>query len=120
MGRDRLIWAYRAVCACLLAVVVVVITWTWKRWQVGQVDPVSACIALVGLALALLAGRQATLAQRNTETDVDARLPSLANAVLAAETLQRTQLLAGQSRTIDVDFVLKRAPGHNALGAARE
>lgn len=120
MRNDRPAWVYRAACACLLIVAALLVARTWREWRIGQVDPVSAGIALVGLVSALWAGRQAVIAQRNTESDAGAWAERLAGLVESAESVQRTQLLAGRSQTIDVDFMLKPAPGHNARGAVAE
>lgn len=120
MRNDRPAWVYRAACACLLIVAALLVARTWREWRIGQVDPVSAGIALVGLVSALWAGRQAVIAQRNTESDAGAWAERLAGLVESAESVQRTQLLAGRSQTIDVDFMLKSAPGHNARGAVAE
>ncbi|WP_328879168.1 NACHT domain-containing protein [Streptomyces sp. NBC_00299] len=83
----------------------------------GDIDPLSAVIALAGLSVSGWAGHLAWLSWRHQETDVAGTASRLAAAVLDSETRARKRLLGGHGRSIDLDFVYMPAPHHNALGA---
>jgi hypothetical protein len=110
-------WAWAAVCVTLVVVAAAVGILGLPGATWGDVDPASAIIALAALAVAVWAGRQAVLAQRYTDIDVNAWSRWLADAVLEAETQARHQMLGRADKTINVDFVFRPAPAHNAAGA---
>ncbi|WP_437060606.1 NACHT domain-containing protein [Streptomyces sp. enrichment culture] len=83
----------------------------------GDIDPLSAVIALVGLSVSGWAGNLAWLSWRHQETDVAGTASRLAVAVLDSETRARKRLLGGHGSSIDLDFVYMPAPHHNASGA---
>lgn len=91
---------------------------TWSRTSVGPFDPVSAVIAMAGLAVSLAAFGLAWRAQRQADADVAAAASRLAVAVAQTETEARRQLLGRHDRTIDVRFAFQPAPAHNAAGAS--
>ncbi|GAA0965523.1 NACHT domain-containing protein [Actinocorallia libanotica] len=112
MGGER--WAWRvAVGACVLTAVMVVAS-TWDEWKTGQVDPGSASIALMALALAVLSGRQASTAARIVEDDTTLWAARLAEEVMKTESSQRRQLLGEDGNTIDVAFTFTPSPSRNA------
>ncbi|MGI5226376.1 NACHT domain-containing protein [Actinoallomurus sp. CA-142502] len=110
------IWALACGLLLVLAGAVAVAGLRKATW--GGIDPLSATLSLLSLLVAVWSGRQAARAERAGDTDVDRWTRELAVRVLSDETAQRTQLLGGQDRTINVKFVLTPAPGHNATGAA--
>ncbi len=85
--------------------------------KVGDVDPVSAVVALLALASALWAGRHAVRTTRMAPVPVAEMAAGLADDVRSREGLARTQLLGQQTRAIDVDFALRPAPAHPAQHA---
>ncbi|WP_049558956.1 NACHT domain-containing protein [Nonomuraea sp. SBT364] len=102
----------------VVAAVVAVLGLPGATW--GDVDPASAVIAMVALAVAVWAGRQAIRAQRYTDIDVNAWSGWLAGVVLEAETRARHQMLGRADKTIDVDFVFRPAPAYDADDARAE
>jgi hypothetical protein len=117
-------WAWTAAVGLPLLVATVVAWQGLRGAKGGDVDPGGVVIGLVGLAVTLAASVVAiwlaVRGQRVTDTDVDVWARRLATSVRNAETAQRTQLLGGQGRTINVKFVLTPAPAHNAAGARPE
>ncbi|WP_101790441.1 NACHT domain-containing protein [Nonomuraea indica] len=85
----------------------------WTRYP-GDVDPVSAGLALVGIVIAALSWWQT---QRLADTDVPAATILLTRRVLAEEKAQRAQLVGGRGKdaVIDVDFLFH--PTGNAVSA---
>ena len=116
MGRGRL---YGIAVAGLLVAAGVVAWRTWAQTSVGPFDPVSAVIALAGLAVSVAAFGLGWRAQREADADVAAVAGRLAVTVGQAETKARRQLLGGHDRTIDVQFSFHPATAHNAAGAGK-
>ena len=83
-----------------------------------QFDPAGAVIALASLAVSGVALGLAVRAQRQVDTDVSDAAARLAVAVGRVEAEARRQLLGGDDRTIDVEFMFRPAGAHNASGAA--
>ena len=114
MGRGH----FYTVAVSALLVAAGVVAWrTWSRTSAGQFDPVSAVIALAGVAISVAALGLARVAQRQADTDVNAVAGRLAVAVGKAETEARRQLLGGYDRAIEVQFTFHPAPAHEADGA---
>ena len=114
MGRGRMF----TVAVCGLLLVAGVVGWrTLARTSPGTFDPLSAVIALVGLAVSVAAFGLAVRAQRQADTDVTAMAGRLAVAVGHTESEARRQLLTGDHRAIDVRFTFHPAAAHNAAGA---
>ncbi|WP_394613123.1 NACHT domain-containing protein [Lentzea sp. JNUCC 0626] len=113
-------WLYGFGCGVCLVVAVVVGLRLVPGAKVGDVDPVSAVVALLALAAALWAGRHAVRIARIARIapvpvmEVAARL---ADDVRSRESRARTQLLGNKNRTIDVDFAFRPAPAHPAQHA---
>ncbi|MFF1566885.1 hypothetical protein ACFVY1_25745 [Streptomyces sp. NPDC058293] len=110
-------WLWAFVCA---AAVGTVAAWGLPGLKQGDVDPVSAAIGLMGLAVAGWSGWMSWRGLRHQESDAVAMAGRLAQAVLRAETEARTQLLGGDGTTIDVRFDFRPAAARNAAGAAME
>jgi hypothetical protein len=73
--------------------------------KVGDVDPVSACIALVSLAAGLWSAYSASRsAPSPQETEVRADLSRLAIAIAAVEARARLEMLSGELHPIDIEF----------------
>lgn len=89
----------------------------WPHATAGQFDPVGAVLSLAGLAVSVFGLWQATLAQRQADSDPVAAAARLAETVKQVETTALAQLLGGSNRAIDVHFAFRRAPGHDASGA---
>ncbi len=85
--------------------------------KVGDVDPVSAVVALAALAVAFLSARQSARALRSAHPVAMEVAARLATEVQRREGQARTQLLGGQGRTIDVDFDFRSALAHDARHA---
>lgn len=118
MNRRKLTgWLLAFVCA---ATVGTVAAWGLPGLKQGDVDPLGAAIALMGLALAVWSGWMSWQGLRHQESDAVAMAGRLAQAVLRAETEARTQLLGGDGTTIDVRFGFRPATARNAAGAAVE
>ncbi|MFJ8741620.1 NACHT domain-containing protein [Embleya sp. NPDC127516] len=83
----------------------------------GDVDWLSASIALPGLGVAIWSARMSRTALRLQVTDTAVQAARLADAVTRAETPERARLLGGEHTPIDLRFVLRPAPAHNADGA---
>ncbi|NRQ34865.1 NACHT domain-containing protein [Nonomuraea sp. NN258] len=71
--------------------------------ELGDIDPLSAVIALLGLAASLWLSLHQPF-------DLTAEATKLAAEVLHDETIARRQLLGGEVRPIDITFALRRAP----------
>jgi hypothetical protein len=84
----------------------------------GDIDPMGAVLALVGLLVAVWSGHISWLAWRQQETNSGELATKLAVSVLRTETLARRRLLGSHDRSIDVDFLFCSAPNHDAVGAA--
>ncbi|MET7326751.1 NACHT domain-containing protein [Nonomuraea sp. NPDC005650] len=99
--RTRAWWFWAGVAVGTMLVVAATVR-LWTRYP-GEVDPVSAGFALIGVAITALSWWQA---KRLADTDVAAVAGRLAQRVLAEEKAQRAQLLGGKGRdaAIDVDF----------------
>jgi hypothetical protein len=106
-GRSGLL--YGIIAALCVAVAVVVGVRLIPHASVGDVDPVSAVVALVALATALLSARKSVLALKSTPPIAVEVAARLAVEVQRREGRARTQLLGGRSRTIDVDFDFRSA-----------
>ncbi|QUF07166.1 hypothetical protein KCV87_14655 [Actinosynnema pretiosum subsp. pretiosum] len=91
--------------------------WLVPQAKLGEVDPVSAVIALLALAAGLWSGRQAVRLARMTPVPVTEMAARLADEVRLREGRARTQLLGAKNRTIDVDFAFRPAPAHPAQRA---
>ncbi|MFJ4321987.1 NACHT domain-containing protein [Streptomyces tricolor] len=76
-----------------------------------------AVIALAGLSVAVWSGYISWLAWRQQETNSVELAAKLAQAVFRKETLARHRLLGGHDRSIDVDFLFRSSPHHDAVGA---
>jgi hypothetical protein len=114
VGRGR---RYTVAAVGLLGAAGVVAWRTWPSVSVGQVDPVSAVVAVISLAVGVVALGQGVRAQRQADTDVTDVAARLAVRVGQAETEARRQLLGGHDRGIDVGFDFVPAPTHNVAGA---
>jgi len=123
MARNRADWptnAYGLGSIAALGVATYMAVRALPDSTIGGIDPLSAIIALVSLALTLWSGLLALKAAREQELDILAATQrSLAVEVLAAESRARTQLLGDHGKPIDVQFSLIAAPSHNAETAAR-
>ncbi len=86
--------------------------------EVGDVDPVSAVVALASLTVALVSARQAVLALRSAHPVTVEVAARLAIEMRHRESQAHARLLGGRSRTIDVDFDFRPAPAHDAGSAA--
>lgn len=91
--------------------------WGSQGVERGDVDWLSASIALPGLGVAIWSARMSRTALRLQVTDTAALAARLADAVTRAETPERTRLLGGEHTPIDLRYVLRPAPAHNADGA---
>lgn len=91
--------------------------WGSRGVERGDVDWLSASIALPGLGVAVWSARMSRTALRLQATDTAVMAARLAAAVIRAETPERTRLLGGEHTPIDLRFVLRPAPAHNADGA---
>lgn len=110
-GRSGLLYGIgAALCAAVAAVVGVRLV---PQAEVGQVDPVSAVVALAALGAALLSARQSLHTLRSTHPAVVEVAARLAIEVQRREGQARMQLLGGHRRTIDVDFDFRPAPAHD-------
>jgi hypothetical protein len=114
-GRSGLLYAIGA--AFCMAVAVAVGVRLIPQAGVGDVDPVSAVVALAALAAALLSARQSMRALQSTYPSAVEVAARLAIEVQRREGQARTQLLGGRGRTIDVDFDFRSAPAHDARRA---
>ena len=106
-----------AVAAMGLAIASAGIVWReWPHTSTGEFD-VSAVLTLAGVTANVVGLWQGTLARQQAATDTSERAARLADAVRDAESKALLQLLGGYDRTIDVRFVIHRAPAHEAAGA---
>ncbi|MFE3197848.1 NACHT domain-containing protein [Embleya sp. NPDC059237] len=87
----------------------------WELKQ-GRVDLVGMLLTSAGLIVAVWSGWPARAALRHQETDTSQMAKRLADQILEAETRERARLL-GDATAIDVRFILRPAPAHNATGA---
>ncbi|MGW0188997.1 NACHT domain-containing protein [Streptomyces sp. NPDC003362] len=110
-------WFWAFVCVAIIGVVA---AWGAPGLERGDVDPLSAVIALAGLAVAVWSGLMSFRGLRHQESDAVAMASQLARAVLRAETGARVQLLGGDGMAIDVPFVFRPGAARNAAGAAVE
>lgn len=110
------LWYGIGAALCLVVAVVAGVRLV-PQAQVGDVDPVSAVVALVALAVALLSARQSVRALWSTHPVAVEVAARLAIEVQRREGQARAQLLGGQHRTIDVDFEFRSAPAHGARHA---
>jgi hypothetical protein len=118
MNRRKLTgWLWVFVCA---ATVGAVVAWGLPGLERGDVDPVSAAVGLMGLAVAGWSMCMSWRQLHHQESDAVAMAGRLAQAVLRAETEARTQLLGGDDTTIDVRFDFRPGSARNAAGAAVE
>ncbi|ATL25745.1 hypothetical protein KY5_0727 [Streptomyces formicae] len=83
----------------------------------GDVDPLSAAIALVSFPLTVWSGYLTFQSVRWQETDLIDASARLAAQVVAVEREARRQLLGGHDRTVDLRFVFRPSPAHSAHGA---
>ncbi|MFI6435004.1 NACHT domain-containing protein [Streptomyces sp. NPDC050759] len=118
MGTDRRWgWAFGFGCVVLL-LLAVGLGWRGLRvTSVGQVDPLSAVLASLALALALWSGNLSLQAFHWQSTDPLYWAPRLANKVANMEGRELARLIGRNMRTIDIDFVLRPTPGCDAEGA---
>jgi hypothetical protein len=107
-----------ALSALALVVAVVLGAWTLPHAKAGDVDPLSAVVALVALVVSGWSGYLSLRALRWQETNLADAANRLVLAVRDDERDARRQLLGGHDRTIDVDFAFRPAPSHNAQFAA--
>jgi hypothetical protein len=110
--------ALGAVSAFMLGAAIVLGARTLPHAKVGDVDPLSAVIALAALAVGVWAGYMSLRALRWQETNVEDAAKRLVDAVRDDERTTRRQLLGGHDRTINVDFTFRPAPAHDAQSAA--
>jgi hypothetical protein len=116
-GRGRGI-SLGALSVLVLIVAAVLGARTLPHAKVGDVDPLSAVVALVALAVSGWGGYLSWRALRWQETNLADAYNRLVLAVREDERDARRQLLGGHDRTIDVDFTFRPAPSHNAQFAA--
>ncbi|MFJ4329216.1 NACHT domain-containing protein, partial [Streptomyces tricolor] len=116
-GRKLTGWLWAFVCA---ATVGSLVAWGLPGLKTGDVDPASAAIGLMGLAVAGWSMWLSWRGLRHQESDAVAMAGRLAQAVLRAETEARAQLLGGDDTAIDVRFDFRPASARNAAGAAVE
>ncbi|SOR78939.1 putative NTPase (NACHT family) [Streptomyces chartreusis NRRL 3882] len=83
----------------------------------GDVDPAGLTVGLVSLVAALWSGWMAVQALRWQETDIAGNADRLAVDVVDAERAAWRHLLGAHDRTINVPFVHRPAPAHEAAGA---
>lgn len=105
------------VAVAALGVGVVVLVPGAKR---GDVDPVGMLVGGAGLLAGLAAVWLTWLTLGHGDTDPSATAVRLAGQVLAAESQARSMLLGGGTAAIDVRFVFRPTPAHNAEGARPE
>ncbi|MDT0310608.1 NACHT domain-containing protein [Streptomyces sp. DSM 44917] len=88
------------------------------RSGTGDVDPAGALVGAAGLAAGVWAVVLGVQARGWQDSDTAGLADRLAAVVLEAETAVWRGLLGGSDRTIDVPFVHRPAPAHEAAGAA--
>ncbi|MGW1993815.1 NACHT domain-containing protein [Embleya sp. NPDC001921] len=117
MGRRRgraAGWAWAALC---LVGVAWVVGWGSHEVKRGDVDWLSAAIALPGLGIGAGAAYMSFVSFRLQMTDVTVMAGRLADKVLRAESPERARLLGNDHKPIDLRFALRPAPARNAEGA---
>ncbi|MFJ8745821.1 hypothetical protein ACIRL2_41495 [Embleya sp. NPDC127516] len=117
MGRRRgraAGWAWAALC---LMGVVWVVGWGSHEVKRGDVDWLSAAIALPGLGIGVGAAYMSFVSFRLQMTDVTVMAGRLADKVLRAESPERARLLGNDHKPIDLRFALRPALARNAAGA---
>ncbi|MYS85233.1 NACHT domain-containing protein [Streptomyces sp. SID5474] len=93
------------------------VVWGSHDAERGDVDWASASIALPGLGVAVWSAWMTRTALRSQDTDVVVVAARLAVLVTRAESPERARLLGDDHTPIDLRFVLRPAPAHNAEGA---
>ncbi|WP_158239563.1 NACHT domain-containing protein [Streptomyces carminius] len=119
MGRER--WTvYGGVFVCLVALlgaVAVGLRALSSGTPLGDVDPLGAVVGLASLTVGLVAGWLALRALRMQQAVLADAVENLAGQVREAERSAWSQLMGNGSEPIDLRFVLRPDPPHDAAGA---
>ncbi|MGW9205663.1 NACHT domain-containing protein [Embleya sp. NPDC055664] len=99
--------------------VVWLVVWGSRGIQRGDIDWLSASIALPGLGVAVWSALMSRTALGLQAADLAALGASLADRVALAETRERSRMLGGAGKPIDVRFVFRpgHVQAHDAAGA---